>query len=117
MIKVVNGSYGYRNPATGIVEPKTAKSSPFSLSPEREKELVEAGIAEYAGDQAKATETEEDSDEAPEFGPFKSKEQNLKAAAFYGVEVAEGMKNKEIVAAIEEKLSEDLPELTAEMPV
>ncbi len=119
MIKIINGTYGYKNPTTGIVEAKNVKSAPFSLTPEREKELVESGIAEYADAVVKVERktTEEAPKEAPEFGPFKSKEQNLKAAKFYGVKGAEKMKNKEIVEAIKEKLAEDLPELKAEMPI
>ena len=44
MIKIINGTYGYRN-SDGRVE--TPKSKPFSLSDEREAELVDAGVAEY----------------------------------------------------------------------
>lgn len=46
MIKIINGTYGYRN-SDGRVEAKTPKSKPFSLSEEREAELVDAGVAEY----------------------------------------------------------------------
>lgn len=46
MIKIINGTYGYRN-SDGHVEAKTPKSKPFSLSDEREAELVDAGVAEY----------------------------------------------------------------------
>lgn len=46
MIKIINGTYGYRN-SDGRVEAKTPKSKPFSLSEEREAELVDTGVAEY----------------------------------------------------------------------
>lgn len=46
MIRIVKGIYGYKEPSGRII-PKSRKSDPFELSKEREKELVEGGIAEY----------------------------------------------------------------------
>ena len=46
MIKIIRGIYGYQN-KTGIIEPKSKKSAPFSLSAEREEQLVKSGVAEY----------------------------------------------------------------------
>ena len=54
MIKIINGTYGYRN-SDGRVEAKTPKSKPFSLSEERETELVDAGVAEYVNGAPAAT--------------------------------------------------------------
>ena len=50
MIRIINGTYGYRNPQTGVVEAKTVKSKPFTLPEDREDELVAAGVAEYVGE-------------------------------------------------------------------
>lgn len=48
MIKIVKGIYGYRN-HEGVIEPKNTTSSPFSLTGEKEAELVRKGIAVYVG--------------------------------------------------------------------
>ena len=45
MIKIVSGVYGHY--INGRVVAKDKNSPPFSLTPEREAELVEKGIAEY----------------------------------------------------------------------
>lgn len=59
MIRIItNTTYGYHNGR--FVEPKTKNSEPFSVRPEREAELVAAGIAEYV----EATEESEEADEA-----------------------------------------------------
>ena len=46
MIKIIAGVYGHNE--NGIINPKDVNSAPFSLSPEREAELVAIGVAEYA---------------------------------------------------------------------
>lgn len=46
MIKIIAGVYGHKE--NGIITPKDEDSEPFSLTPEREAELVARGIAEYA---------------------------------------------------------------------
>lgn len=45
-IKIVKGIYGYRN-SQGIIQPKTPKDEPFSLTKEQEERLVEKGVAVY----------------------------------------------------------------------
>lgn len=45
MIKIIKGAYGYR--IGQAIVPKTPNDAPFSLTPEKEKELVERGIAAY----------------------------------------------------------------------
>lgn len=50
MIKITdNSTFGYWN--GHYVEPKRKGDPPFSISPEREAELVERGIAEYVNNQ------------------------------------------------------------------
>lgn len=45
MIRIIKGTYGLRR--LNKVEAMTPGTEPFSLSAEREKELVEQGTAEY----------------------------------------------------------------------
>lgn len=45
MIKIVRGTYGYWNGR--YVEPKTEKDAPFELEAEKEKRLVDKGVAVY----------------------------------------------------------------------
>lgn len=47
MIRIIKGTYGLRR--GNKVEAMTPGTEPFSLSAEREKELVEQGTAEYVG--------------------------------------------------------------------
>jgi len=46
MIRIIAGVYGHKE--NGVITPKDSKSEPFSLTPEREVELVAQGVAEYA---------------------------------------------------------------------
>ena len=103
MIKIINGTYGYRNPHSGLVEAKTVKSKPFSLSPDREDELVDAGVAEYVGEDVS---DDTPDDHAPETDDAGYSEKNtvaeLKAIAKErGIEVAERATKKQILAALE----------------
>lgn len=46
MVRIVKGIYGYKN-TDGVIEPKTCKDEPFSLTEEQEERLVSKGVAEY----------------------------------------------------------------------
>lgn len=46
MIRIIAGVYGHKE--NEVITPKDSKSEPFSLTPEREAELVAQGVAEYA---------------------------------------------------------------------
>ena len=46
MIRIIKGIYGYKN-TDGVIEPKTCKDKPFSLTEEQENRLVSIGVAEY----------------------------------------------------------------------
>ena len=78
MIRIItNQIFGYHNGS--YVEPKTKGSEPFSVSPEREAELVEMGIAEYATE--------------PDENPVQSYEESAEAEAaeqLTELEIAEG---------------------------
>ena len=146
MIRIINGTYGYRNPETGMVEAKTAKSKPFSTDADREHELVAAGVAEYAGEdidqdpddgkQPDNVQTADNAkDEIPKYSTKDTVQKLTEIAEKYGVQVKEGATKKEIVAAIDaaiaSKADEDIdrgehddqdddddmaPDLSAAMP-
>lgn len=113
MIRIVNGTYGYRNPETNQIEAKTAKSKPFSLPGEREKELVFEGVAEYVdtgedGVPWKDMEMQDDRENGiPRYSIRDSVEKLREIAMDLGVEVSEKMKKKEIMEAIDRKMTED----------
>lgn len=46
MVRIIKGIYGYKN-KDGVIEPKTCKDEPFSLTEEQEARLVSKGVAEY----------------------------------------------------------------------
>ena len=50
MIRMIKGTYGLK--VNGVVEAMTKRSAPFSLSAEREAELVKAGVAAYVEETA-----------------------------------------------------------------
>lgn len=59
MIRIIKGVYGHI--VNGIVEPKGMNAAPFSLSDEREEELVACGVAVYVEEkQAKVSEENEE---------------------------------------------------------
>lgn len=64
MIKIICGVYGHYT--GGMVVAKDKNSEPFSLSPEREAELVALGVAAYAEDTAQEVSAPIGFDEVPE---------------------------------------------------
>ena len=106
MIRIINGTYGYRNPQTGVVEAKTVKSKPFTLPEDREDELVAAGVAEYVGEDVSS-----DGGDASEAPASKADElvysdkntvAELKAIAEkLGIQVAERATKKQIIEALD----------------
>lgn len=127
MIKIIKGTYGYRNPSNGLVEAKNTKSKPFSLSPEREDELVALGVAEYVGEDV--DDSKDDSDAAPADAPtsdpgqqsdqdpaadgnetpkYSTKNTVAELTAIanqYGIEIPADAKKKEIVEILDAKLA------------
>jgi len=45
MIKIIKGIYGHVD--GGRIVPRTSKDPPFSLTPEKEAQLVRKGVAQY----------------------------------------------------------------------
>ena len=121
MIRIIKGVYGHWNGFK--VEPKDCKSEPFSIDPERESELVEAGVAEYTVDPAPIGFDEvppDDVDAVAETSelpplpdgvegvPMYSVETPIKElraiAKQIGVKLSVGMTKEEIVAALDAEI-------------
>lgn len=102
MIKIISGTYGFVQ--GGRILPKTSKSDPFELPPEREQELVDAGVAIYVA--------------ASEIGENQADMANMKLAelkelaAKHGVDAAGVRSKADVIAMIEAA-----PELDPEEPV
>ncbi len=127
MIKIIKGTYGYRNPINGLVEAKNTKSNPFSLSPEREDELVALGVAEYVGEdmvdgeddgeaapaktpaadpgQQSGQTPAADGNDTPKYSTKNTVAELTTIANQYGVEVPAGSTKKQIVELIDTKLA------------
>lgn len=88
MIRMIKGTYGLK--VNGVVEAMTKRSAPFSLSAEREAELVKAGVAAYV----------EETAEEKALSNMKMAELR-KTAAAYGVDASKIRSKKEVIAMIE----------------
>ena len=64
MIKIIRGTYGYRNGNTII--PKTVKDEPFSCAKAEEKRLVKLGVAQYVTEAEVETTAEAETEEVVE---------------------------------------------------
>ena len=133
MIKIVNGTYGYRNPVTGMIEAKNSKSKPFNLSPDREEELVSAGVAEYVGEDEEEPEVTADK---PEYSDANTVAELKAIASKKGLKVSEKATKKQLLKELdaadskeseaepwddEEEADEDVesgdaPNISAELP-
>ncbi|MCI5996105.1 MAG: Rho termination factor N-terminal domain-containing protein [Blautia sp.] len=131
MIHIIAGIYGYKNPYTGAVEAKTAKSAPFSCSNEEESRLVSLGVAEYcdivqddeqAGNDGTSQEHEKDLEEM-------TKKELTALAESIGIKVPKRATNPDIITLIKDAQAEhddydaedqdddgDAPALSAAMP-
>lgn len=121
MIKIIKGTYGYRNPSNGLVEAKNTKSKPFSLSSEREDELVALGVAEYVGEddgedapaaapaadpgQQSGQDPAADGDKAPKYSTKNTVAELTAIANQYSIEVPAGTTKKQIVEILDAKLA------------
>lgn len=118
MIKIIKGVYGRRDGK--IITPVTEADGPFCLDADKEKRLVDLGVAVYVNEDEAAPEaaekvTEEapeetagdDSvEESPEYSESMKLAELKEIAEKYGVD-ASGMKSKkEVIEAIEEARAE-----------
>ena len=120
MIRIItNTTYGFNNGK--FIEPKTKDSEPFSVRPEREAELVAAGIAEYVGEPKKAEEVAEEieAEEAIKAGAIDLTEDYLKGlkmaelkelAGTMGITCKGSMKKADIIEAILADFEDEEPE-------
>lgn len=80
MIRIIKGTYGLRR--GNKVEAMTPGTEPFSLSPEREKELVNQGTAEYVDEPETVAQENlnitEESEQRPEEKPLDNKSDRKK---------------------------------------
>lgn len=88
MIRMIKGTYGLK--VNGVVEAMTKRSAPFSLSGEREAELVKAGVAAYV----------EETAEEKALSNMKMAELR-KTAAAYGVDASKCRSKGEAIKLIE----------------
>ena len=80
MIRIIKGTYGLRR--GNKVEAMAPGTEPFSLSPEREKELVNQGTAEYVNEPETVAQENpnipEESEQHPEEKPLDNKSDRKK---------------------------------------
>ena len=134
MIKIIKGVYGHVE--NGNIIPKNSKSEPFSLSPEREEELVSCGVAAYVekeetsisaksindskDEKEEHKEPQEDTDsekisDKPEYSEEMKIAELKELADEYGIEVS-GLKSKvEIIKSLDEYF-ESLEDSDGELP-
>lgn len=111
MIKIVRGTYGFWN--GHAVVPKTAADGPFEMEPEKEKRLVDKGVAVYVGKEPEAPVVEpEPVIEEPEAETEEAEEYTLEAlqamkladlkalAKEYGIEYRVGMKKADFAEIV-----------------
>lgn len=143
MIKIISGTYGYRDGDRVI--PKTSADAPFSLSPKREKELVDDGVAIFVNDEAApakepakndagqqtppqdppADNSQEDpEDELPAYSADMKMDELKEIAQAYGVDASKAKSKAEIIAMIDKAKAEETvddgeepPKFDAEPPV
>ena len=79
MIRIIKGVYGYVD-SNGIPQPKTSKDEAFELDEDKEKELVEKGVAEYVNEPKTKNEAKVDKKANTKKGNFKKKADSKKKA-------------------------------------
>lgn len=96
MIRMTKGTYGLKE--NGVVKAMTKSTAPFSLTADREAELVKAGVAAYVEKSAEKTPYE------------KMRMSDLrKAAAAYGVDTGKCRSKKEVIEKIEAAKAREKP--------
>ena len=100
MIQMINGTYGYND--NGRLIPKTSKDGPFSLSAEKEKRLVDMGVAKYTDTPHAGGDDENTLDCSPDYS-LDMKLDDLKALARdkYGIDASACRAKREVIELIE----------------
>lgn len=119
MIKMTRGTYGYWDGT--ILVPKNKKSEPFSLSFEKEKRLVDRGVAEYVGEPPTNENQNEDGqnedDEILEYDENTKLPDLKEIASKYNIDTSKMRKKEDVIKAIEEALAEAAPIIGVADPV
>lgn len=124
MIKIIKGTYGYID-KNGIVQPKTSKDEPFTLSKEEEERLVKRGVAKYVEAAEKHVEGDElkellDSvpglDVVPEYNVDMKAAELREIAKGMGLTFPIGTKKAEMVAEMDAVIEENMADDDMELP-
>jgi len=98
-IKIIRGTYGYKQNGNGSISPKTVKDPPFEVDEKEAERLIDMGVAAHA-------DNEQDNEENPAYNKSMSLKELQKIAEGYGVENADKLTSKDkVIAAIEEALN------------
>lgn len=105
MIRIINNTtFGYWNGRN--VEPRTKNDPPFSVSPEREAELVTLGIAEYVTESDEKSEQESPGEETEqpeitlEYLKSLKMDELREVAAQFGVDYKVGTKKADFAESV-----------------
>lgn len=124
MIKIIKGTYGYID-KNGIVQPKTSKDEPFTLTKEEEERLVKRGVAKYVEAAEKHVEGDElkellDSvpglDVVPEYNVDMKATELREIAKGLGLTFPVGTTKAEMVAEMDAVIEENMVDDDMEMP-
>ena len=124
MIKIIKGTYGCID-KNGIVQPKTSKDEPFTLSKEEEERLVKRGVAKYVEAAEKHVEGDElkellDSvpglDVVPEYNVDMKATELREIAKGLGLTFPVGTTKAEMVAEMDAVIEENMADDDMEMP-
>lgn len=124
MIKIIKGTYGYID-KNGIVQPKTSKDEPFTLTKEEEERLVKRGVAKYVEAAEKHVEGDEikellDSvpglDVVPEYNVDMKATELREIAKGLGLTFPVGTTKAEMVAEMDAVIEENMADDDMELP-
>ena len=101
-IKIIRGTYGFKQGANVAISPKTVKDPPFKVDEAEAKRLIALGVAAPADN-----EQAEENDNDPPYSKDMSLKELQKIATEYGIENAEKINTKDkVIAAIDEVLND-----------
>lgn len=114
MIRIINSVYG--KVCGNLVKPVYPGDPPFSLSAEREKELVECGVAEYVSDASTAANLEYEKEEyvnslseSEDFLTQMKKKELIDYAESIGLSVSPLDKKEDLIEQIRAEERNDAP--------
>lgn len=121
MIKIVKGVYGKRD--GNVITPVTEADGPFCLDADKEKRLVDLGVAVYVteqddvveqpGEGSDETQDDEIVDEFPEYNEEMKLSELKDVAKVYGIDASSMRSKKEVIEAID-AARDELPDVDAD---